>query len=186
MIRMLLISLFILSACSPSNPLDYKNVVNDTNRETENTIITTPIRSNKITNDNITQTQLKTDNGCSINFPKTEEHFTKAPCLTLPVKMSDFENYPKLTNGYIDLEKLSLPIDDNDFIHSGNYERTRILGIIPYDDTKVFLLLISNLDMEGDGFGQAYDLKLYNRDDGSDANGGGTYIGSYSLFYEEP
>lgn len=184
--KTMLISLFLLSACSPSNSIDNKNTTNNINQGIENAVITTSTKSIEINDNRMAQPQLKTDDKCSINFPKAQEHLMKAPCLTFPVKMSNFTKYPKLKNGYLDLEKLPLPIDNNEYLVSDNYERTRILGILPYDDTRVFLLLISNLDMEGDGFGQTYDLQLYNRYDGSYANGGTTYIGSYSLFYEEP
>lgn len=184
--KTLLISLFLLSACSPNNPIENKNIANNINHGAEHTVNTKSTKSTETNNDRIVQPQLKTNNKCSINFPKAQENLLKAPCLTLPVKMSSFDKYPKLKNGYLDLERLPLPTDNKEYLLSGNYERTRILGIIPYDDTRVFLLLISNLDMEGDGFGQTYDLQLYNKFDGSYANGGTTYIGSYSLFYEQP
>jgi len=186
MIRTLLVSLFLLSACSPKNSLNHENIANNVINEVKRVTNNDSFDNVKGVNDSIAQQKSKNNNSCSINFPKKQEHLTKSICLTLPVKMSDFDKYQKLENGYLNLDTLPVPTDTNEYIVSGNYENTRVLGIIPYDDTRVFLLLISNLDMEGDGFGQTYDLQLYNRHNGSYANGGTTYIGSYSLFYEEP
>lgn len=186
MIRTLLMALFLLSACSPKNSFDDQNIDNNVVNEVESVTINDSFSDIEIVDDSVVQQKLEADNRCLVNYPKAQKDITNAPCLTLPVKMSDFNEYPKLENGYLDLDNLPVPTDTDEYIVSGNYENTRVLGIIPYDNTRVFLLLVSNLDMEGDGFGQTYDLKLYNKHDGSFANGGTTYIGRYNLLYEEP
>ncbi|WP_143773662.1 hypothetical protein, partial [Neisseria dumasiana] len=140
----------------------------------------------KSNNDSPDHTLEKKDNvsiikdvDCSVNFPKEQEHLANAPCLRLPMKTSDFQHYPTLKNGLLDLDKLPTPFDHKEYLRplqTDVPEYANLLGIIPYDNNYVWLLIIYNENSEeAEGISviqQVYELRLFERKLGNEIEEG--------------
>lgn len=144
---------------------------------------------------------LTENNTCHINFPKEQIHLAKAKCLSLPLSsQSWFQDYPRLSNGYIDLDKLQAPKDDKEFLYTVPInvpEYAKILGIIPYDDKFAWAVVASNRESEeSEDYSiteQVYELFLFDRETGSIKNnsfettvGIGSIDSVYEFFYDNP
>ena len=62
----------------------------------------------------------KTDKDkCYINYPKEQKHLAEAECLTLPISSKTwFQSYPRLSNGFLDLNKIKAPKDVKEYIYA--------------------------------------------------------------------
>lgn len=119
------------------------------------------------------------DVDCSINFPKEQEHLANAPCLRLPIQTSDFQNYPMLKNGLLDLDKLPTPSDHKEYLrplYPDVPEYANLLGIVPYNDDYAWLLIIYNENSEEaeemSAIQQVYELRLFERKTGNEIKEG--------------
>jgi len=139
----------------------------------------------------------KTDKDkCYINYPKEQKHLAEAECLTLPISSKTwFQSYPRLSNGFLDLNQIKAPKDVKEYIYPVSMgtvipEHARVLGVIPYNDSFAWLVVATNRESEESEENsiveQKYDIYPVNRKDGSivqDHTGLPT-LGSIDVIYE--
>lgn len=137
----------------------------------------------------------KTDKDkCYINYPKEQKHLAEAECLTLPISSKTwFQSYPRLSNGFLDLDKIKSPKNVKEYIHAvptSVPEYAKVLGVIPYNDSFAWLVVAINgesEESEGNSIvEQEYVIYLVNRKDGSIGQDytGLPPLGSIDLVYE--
>lgn len=137
----------------------------------------------------------KTDKDkCYINYPKEQKHLAEAECLTLPISSKTwFQSYPRLSNGFLDLNKIKAPKDVKEYIYAvptSVPEHAKVLGVIPYNDSFAWLVVAINgesEESEGNSIvEQEYVIYLVNRKDGSIGQDytGLPPLGSIDLVYE--
>lgn len=120
------------------------------------------------------------------NYIKVSKSLNYSRCLNLPVKYDDFKSIDKLNNGQIDLLNTKLPsVVGTKFYSEYDYDVARILGYIPLNNNIFFLVVIRNVEMEGDGFGQVVDLIKVKTQNMEVVEGGLHYIGYNKVLYEE-
>lgn len=95
----------------------------------------------------------KTDKDkCYINYPKEQKHLAEAECLTLPISSKTwFQSYPRLSNGFLDLNKIKAPKDVKEYIYAvptSVPEHAKVLGVIPYNDSFAWLVVAINGESE--------------------------------------
>ncbi|MFU8927476.1 hypothetical protein [Acinetobacter puyangensis] len=126
---------------------------------------------NAITNSNNMNTLT-----CNTIFDEKNKDLKQAPCLQLPISSIDFENLPKLENGWYDLDKTKFTTDKNEFFALKSHSLAQVVGYIPVEnDAFYYAIIIQNIDMEGDGPEQVFSLLHVNN---SGIVEGGIYIGT--------
>ncbi|WP_254324093.1 hypothetical protein [Neisseria subflava] len=118
----------------------------------------------------------------------------EAECLTLPISSKIwFQSYPRLSNGFLDLNKIKAPKDSKEYIYAvptSIPEYAKVLGVIPYNDSFAWLVVATNRESEESEensiIEQNYNIYLINRKDGSigQDHTGLPSLGSIDLVYE--
>lgn len=144
--------------------------------------------------ESVASSQKNGKDNCYINYPKEQKHLAEAECLTLPISSKTwFQSYPRLSNGFLDLDKIKSPKDVKEYIHAvptSVPEYAKVLGVIPYNDSFAWLVVAINgesEESEGNSIvEQEYVIYLVNRKDGSIGQDytGLPPLGSIDLVYE--
>ncbi|MDR7017938.1 hypothetical protein [Acinetobacter sp. 3657] len=113
---------------------------------------------------------------CQINLDEDNKFLEKAPCLDLPISSMDFEDLPKLENGWYYLEKTNFIVDENGFFSPESHSLARVLGYIKVNEKYSYILLLQNIDMEGDGPAQSFMLLKVDTE-------GNLYGGNYAGYH---
>lgn len=96
-----------------------------------------------------------------INFPKNLQYLNQVKCMDYPIRSEDVLdlNTSKLKNGQYDLRTIK-PVDQNEFFSQDSefQERWRIVAKFALSQDITTFILMSNLEMEGEGFAQTYNL----------------------------
>ena len=153
-----------------------------------------PLADRNIKEEPVVSLQKSSRDNCYINYPKEQGHLAEAECLTLPISSKIwFQSYPRLSNGFLDLNKIKAPKDSKEYIYAvptSIPEYAKVLGVIPYNDSFAWLVVATNRESEESEensiIEQNYNIYLINRKDGSigQDHTGLPSLGSIDLVYE--
>ena len=74
--------------------------------------------------ESVASSQKNGKDNCYINYPKEQKHLAEAECLTLPISSKTwFQSYPRLSNGFLDLDKIKSPKDVKEYIHAETFAK---------------------------------------------------------------
>ncbi|WP_436861410.1 hypothetical protein [Acinetobacter haemolyticus] len=128
----------------------------------------------------------QTKDVCKINFSEDKKDLENIPCLKLPISSQDFSSLSKLKNGWYDLDNLKFFIDNNEHLAPKSHSFARVIGYFPVSQHYVYMLLLQNMDMEGDGLAQTMTLlKVYIEDGMYKSIDRGYYVGTHRFNFSE-
>lgn len=135
---------------------------------------------------NLSNSKMNTSKCSTINFPEKYKYLNEVECLNLPFDSKQKLNIKKLDNGQYDLRTAKI-IDKEDFFQLGSpYEEDAVI-IAKYQLNKhiISFIVLKNMEMEGDGFAQTYNLFSVRTDTGTLIYDFFYYAGFSRMSYEE-
>ncbi|MCH7335674.1 hypothetical protein [Acinetobacter sp. NIPH 2699] len=128
----------------------------------------------------------QTKDVCKINFSEDKKDLENIPCLKPPISSQDFSSLSKLKNGWYDLDNLNFVIDNKEYLAPESHSFARIIGYFPVNQDYVYILMLQNMDMEGDGFAQTMTLLKAKIEDGVYKSiDRGYYVGTHRFNFSE-
>ena len=122
----------------------------------------------------------------AINFPEKYKYLNEVECINLPFDSRQKLNIKKLDNGQYDLRNAGI-VDKEDFFQLGSpYEDDAVI-LAKYQLNKdiISFIVLKNMEMEGDGFAQTYNLFSVRADTGTLVYDFFYYVGFSRMSYEE-
>lgn len=123
---------------------------------------------------------------CTINFPEKYKYLNEVECINLPFDSKRTLDIKKLGNGQYDLRSARI-IDKENFFQLGSPydEDAVIIAKYPLNKDIMNFIVLKNMEMEGNGFAQTYNLFSVKTDTGALIYDFFYYIGFSRMSYKE-
>lgn len=135
---------------------------------------------------NLSNSKMNISKCSTINFPEKYKYLNEVECINLPFDSKRTLDIKKLGNGQYDLRNAKI-IDKEDFFQLGSpYEEDAvIIAKYPLNKDIMSFIVLKNMEMEGDGFAQTYNLFSVRADTGILVYDFFYYLGFSRMSYEE-